>query len=168
MVFPLTPAYSNYSISFPHNCIFKYMSSLQLLVQWYNKLKLTVLEVELPLIKAELESIDLQLLRAESGLTWQDQDCWSFIRITEHLVQDLACRVSRAKENCDAIQAVMKGWSKQAMFCRKDNKKGSLMQLDDRADCVSRKYSSMKKDGDFIQQLVQVCMGGFIIIQTLL
>ncbi|KAM4581026.1 dynein axonemal heavy chain 11 [Odontesthes bonariensis] len=133
----------------------KYMSSLQLLVQWYNKLKLTVLEVELPLIKAELESIDLQLLRAESGLTWQDQDCWSFIRITEHLVRDLACRVSGAKENCVTIQGAMKGWSKQAMFCRKDNKKGSIMQLDDRADCVSRKYSSMKKDGDFIHQLVQ-------------
>ncbi|XP_069552287.1 dynein axonemal heavy chain 11 [Brachyistius frenatus] len=133
----------------------KYMSSLQLLVQWHNKLKQTVLEVELPLITAELESIDLQLTRAETILTWQDQDCWNFISTTKHLVQDLVRRVSRAKENCDTIQSVMKAWSKQTMFCRKDNKRGSLIQLDDRGDCVSKKYSSMKKDGDFIHELVQ-------------
>ncbi|XP_061574307.1 dynein axonemal heavy chain 11 [Cololabis saira] len=131
------------------------LSSLQLLVQWYNKLKLTVLEVELPLIKKELEAIDLQLRNTETSLTWQDMDCWSFIRTTEHLAHDLACRLRRTKENCDAIQSVMKRWGKQIMFSRKDNKKGSLLQLDDRADCVSKRYSAIKKDGDSIHQLVQ-------------
>ncbi|XP_067457869.1 dynein axonemal heavy chain 11 isoform X1 [Thunnus thynnus] len=133
----------------------KYVSSLQLLVQWYNKLKHTVLEVELPLIRAELVSIDLQLTRAETDLTWQDQDCWSFISTTKDMVHDLVCRVSRAKENCEAIQSMMKGWSKQAMFCRKDNKRGSLIQLEDRGDRVNKIYSSIKKDGDSIHKLVQ-------------
>ncbi|XP_032374898.1 dynein heavy chain 11, axonemal isoform X1 [Etheostoma spectabile] len=133
----------------------KYVSNLQLLVQWYNKLKQTVLEVELPLIKAELESIDMQLTRAESDLTWQDPDCWSFISTTKDLVHDLESRVTRAKENCEALQSVMKGWSKQAMFCRKDNKKGSLIQLEDRGDRVNKKYSAMKKEGYSIYQLVQ-------------
>ncbi|XP_042345657.1 dynein axonemal heavy chain 11 [Plectropomus leopardus] len=133
----------------------KYVSSLQLLVQWYNKLKQTVLEVELPLIRAELKSIDMQLTRAERDLTWQDPDCWSFISTTKDLVHDLVCRVSRAKENCEAIQSMMKGWSKQAMFCRKDNKKGSLIQLEDRSDRVNRKYSCMRKDGESIHKLVQ-------------
>uniref|UniRef100_A0A3B4YI13 Dynein axonemal heavy chain 11 n=1 Tax=Seriola lalandi dorsalis TaxID=1841481 RepID=A0A3B4YI13_SERLL len=133
----------------------KYVTSLQLLVQWYNKLKQTVLEVELPLIQAELESIDLQLTRAETDLTWQDVDCRSFISTTKDLVQDLVCRVSRAKENCEAIQSLMKGWSKQAMFCRKDNKRGCLIQLEDRGDRVNKKYRDMKKDGDSIHELVQ-------------
>nr|XP_019948992.1 PREDICTED: dynein heavy chain 11, axonemal [Paralichthys olivaceus] len=133
----------------------KYVSSLQLLVQWYNNLKQTVLEVELPLVRAELESVDLQLTRAESDLTWQDLDCGSFISTTKDLVQDLVCRVSRAKENCEAIQSLMKGWGKQAMFHRKDNKRGSLIQLEDRGEWVNRKYSGMKKDGDSIHMLVQ-------------
>lgn len=140
------------------------MSSLQLLVQWYNKLKQTVLEVELPLIRTELESIDGQLTRAESDLTWQDPDCWSFISTTKDLVHDLVHRVSRAKENCKAIQSMMKGWSKQAMFCRKDNKKGSLIQLEERGERVNKKYSSMKKDGDSIHQLVQVHMARCMIM----
>ncbi|KAM8734967.1 dynein axonemal heavy chain 11 [Acanthopagrus schlegelii] len=133
----------------------KYLSSLQLLAQWYNGLKQAVLEVELPLIRAELESIDMQLTRAESDLTWQDPDCWSFISTTKNLVHDLVCRVSRAKENCEVIQSVMKGWSKQVMFCRKDNKKGSLIQLEDREDRVNKKYSLMKKDSDCIHKLIQ-------------
>lgn len=140
------------------------MSSLQLLVQWYNKLKQTVLEVELPLIRTELESVDLHLTSAETTLTWQDQDCWSFISTTKCRVQDLVHRVSRAKENCDSIHSLIKGWSKQAMFGKKDNRKGSLIQLEDRGDGVSRKYSSMKKDGDLIHELVQVCIAGFMII----
>uniref|UniRef100_A0A7N8XYV6 Dynein axonemal heavy chain 11 n=1 Tax=Mastacembelus armatus TaxID=205130 RepID=A0A7N8XYV6_9TELE len=133
----------------------KYVSSLQLLAQWYNKLKHTVLEVELPLIRAELESIDLQLTRAETDLTWQDPDCWSFISTTKDLVQNLTSRVTRAKENCEAIQSVMKGWSKQAMFCRKDNKRGSFIQLEDRGDRVKKACAGMKKAGDSIHVLVQ-------------
>ncbi|KAM9852522.1 dynein axonemal heavy chain 11 [Aulostomus maculatus] len=133
----------------------KYVSSLQLVVEWYNKLKQTVLEVELPLIRAELESIDLQLTRAETQLTWQDPDCWSFISATKDLVHNLVCRVNRAKDNRDAMQSMMKGWTKQIMFCRKDNKKGSLIQLEDRRDRVSKMYSSIRKDGDSIHKLVQ-------------
>lgn len=136
------------------------MSSLQLLVQWYNKLKQTVLEVELPLIRVEQESIDVQLTRAESDLTWQDPDSWSFISTTKDLVHDLVCRVSRAKENCEAIQSIMTGWSEKAMFRRKDNKRGSLIQLEDRGDRITKKYSAMKTDGDSIHKLVQVCVCG--------
>lgn len=155
--------------SSPQNISFlQYVSNLQQLVQWYNKLKQTVLEVELPLIRTELESVDLQLTRAESELTWQDPDCWSFICTIKDFVHDLACRVSRAKENCEVIQSMMKGWNKQAMFCRKDNKKGSLIQLEDRVDRVNKKYNSMRKDGDSIHKLVQVCMAGFMIIFTLI
>ncbi|KAM4735000.1 dynein axonemal heavy chain 11 [Anableps anableps] len=133
----------------------KYLNSLQLVVQCYNKLKMTMLEVELPLIRAELVFIDAQLGKAETSLTWQDQDCWSFIQSTKHLVQDLACRVSRAKENFNTIQSVIKDWSKKPMFCRKDNKKGFLIQLESRKDYVSKKYSSMKRDGDIINELIQ-------------
>lgn len=131
-------------------------------------MKQTVVEVELPLIRAELEPIDLQLTRAETDLTWQHPDCWSFISSTKDVVQDLVCRVSRAKENYEAIQSVMKGWSKHTMFCRKDNKRGSLIQLEDRSDHVNKTYNSMKKAGDHIHELVQVHMAEFIIILTML
>lgn len=126
-------------------------------MQCYNKLKMTVSEVELPLIRAELVSVDLQLAKAETSLTWQDQDCWRFIQSTKNLVQDLTYRVNRAKENFDKIQSVIKSWINKAMFHRKDNKKGSLIQLESRMDYVNKTYSSMRSDGDYIYQLIQVC-----------
>lgn len=121
-------------------------------------MKQTVLEVELPLIRAELTSVDLQLSRAESVLTWQHPDCWSFIAATKDQVHNLACRVGEAKEKCEAIQSTMKTWAKQTMFCRRDNKKSALIQLDDRQERVHRKYSSMKKDGELIHKMVQVIL----------
>ncbi|XP_061632559.1 dynein axonemal heavy chain 11 isoform X3 [Phyllopteryx taeniolatus] len=133
----------------------KYVSSLQLIVQWYNKLKQSLLEIELPLIRDELASVDQLLKRAETDVMWQDQDCWSFISTTKKQAEDLVNRVVRAKENRDAIQSMMKRWSKHTMFCRKDNKKSSLLQLEDRGDRVNKIYSSIKQDGDSIHKLVQ-------------
>ncbi|XP_056142990.1 dynein axonemal heavy chain 11 [Lampris incognitus] len=139
----------------------KYVSTLQVLVQCYNKVKQTVIEVEIPLIRAELAAIDLQLKRAEMNLTWQDQDCWDFIRTTKDLIHNLGCRVQRTKDNCEAVQLLIKGWGKQAMFCRKDNKRGALLLLEDRGDRVNKKNSSMKRDGDCIHKLVQENMALF-------
>jgi hypothetical protein len=39
-------------------------------VQWYNRVRETVLEVEFPLIEGQLEEIDQQLKRAEKDLSW--------------------------------------------------------------------------------------------------
>lgn len=129
-----------------------------MLVECYNTLKLTVLKVELPLIEAELEAIDSQLTKAETHLTWQDQDSWDFIRTTKDLVQDLSCRVSHAKENFEVIKSLMKKWSKQTMFCREDTTKGLQILLDDKANNVSMKYITMKHDGDLIHEKIQVCI----------
>lgn len=115
-----------------------------------------MLEMERPLIKADLGSVDSKLAKAETSLTWQDQDCWSFVQSTKELVQDLAYRVSKAKKNFDTIESVIKGWSKTTMYSRQD-KKGSLIQLEGRKEHVIKKYSSMKTDGDHIHQLIQVC-----------
>lgn len=127
-----------------------------MLVQWYNKLKQTVLEVEFPLIRAELVTIDMQLYRAETDLTWKDQDCWAYIRATKDVVHSLERRVQKTKDNCDTIQTMMKGWSKQAMFCRKDNKRDTLILLEDRGDRVNRRYSTIQRNGHTIHKLVEV------------
>lgn len=52
------------------------------------------------------------------------------------------------------------------MFCRKDYKKGLLIQLEDREDRINKKYEAMKKDGDLVYKLVQVNVTVFIVIFT--
>jgi len=55
-----------------------FVTNLDLLVLWYNKIRRTVLEVEFPIIESQLAVIDQQLERGESGLDWTDdsKDEW--------------------------------------------------------------------------------------------
>uniref|UniRef100_A0A5F9CH25 Dynein axonemal heavy chain 17 n=1 Tax=Oryctolagus cuniculus TaxID=9986 RepID=A0A5F9CH25_RABIT len=55
----------------------KFVGSLELIVGWYNEIKTTVMEVEFPLIKSELEAIDVKLLSAETTLFWNSEGDWS-------------------------------------------------------------------------------------------
>ena len=51
----------------------QYVTNLDLTVQWYNKVRATVLEVEFPLIEAQLREIDTRLQLAETTLTWNSE-----------------------------------------------------------------------------------------------
>uniref|UniRef100_A0AAR2JLJ5 AAA+ ATPase domain-containing protein n=1 Tax=Pygocentrus nattereri TaxID=42514 RepID=A0AAR2JLJ5_PYGNA len=131
------------------------MSSLQLLVQAYNKVHQAAVDVEVSLMKVDLEAIDQQLHGAETELTWQHQGCWSYISQVMDTVCRLERRIQRAKDNVEMIQELMKGWSKQPMFCRKDSKKDTLLMLEDRAGRVAKRYSSIRRDGETIHLLLQ-------------
>ncbi|XP_016337659.1 dynein heavy chain 11, axonemal [Sinocyclocheilus anshuiensis] len=134
---------------------FKNLGSLHLLVQWYNKVKQTTLEVDAPLMKEEMETVDRQIHLAETELTWQDQNCWNYICTLKDTVYRLERRLQTTKDNIEMMEVLMNGWSKQPMFCRKDHKKESSLQLDDKAGTMAKCYSNLRKDGEIIHNLLQ-------------
>ncbi|XP_051721899.1 dynein axonemal heavy chain 11 [Ctenopharyngodon idella] len=134
---------------------FKNLGSLHLLVQWYNKVKQTTLEVEASLLKEEMETVDRQLHQTESELTWQNQNCWDYICTLQDTVYQLERRLQKTKDNIETMGVLMNGWSKQPMFCRKDHKKDLIIQLEDRAARVAKSYNNLRKDGEMIQNLLQ-------------
>lgn len=125
-------------------------------MQWYNKVKQTTLEVEAPLMKDEMETVNLQIHQAETELTWQDQNCWNYICTLKDTVYQLERRLQKTKDNIEMMKVLMNGWSKQPMFCRKDHKKEASLQLDDKAGRIAKCYSSLRKDGETIHNLLQV------------
>ncbi|XP_053322781.1 dynein axonemal heavy chain 11 [Spea bombifrons] len=131
----------------------KYIGNLELIVQWYNKLKQTVLEVEYPLIKEDMKFINAQLKSAEELYTWNHEDCWDYIVTMKTIVHDLEQRVQQSKDNIEAIQHIMKTWAEQPLYSRKDNKKDALINLDDKKERLYKKYKSMQDDGQKIQNL---------------
>ncbi|XP_053089780.1 dynein axonemal heavy chain 11 isoform X1 [Pangasianodon hypophthalmus] len=131
------------------------VSSLQLLVQLYNKVRHMAVDAEVSLMKAELEVIDKQLYQAETDLTWQDQGCLNYICQVKDMVYKMERKLQKSKDNVEMIKELMKGWSKQPIFCRKDSKKDTLLMLEDRAARVAKKYSSIRKDGETIHSLLQ-------------
>lgn len=113
-------------------------------------------DAEVSLMKVELEAIDKQLYWAETDLTWQDQGCLTYIGQLKDMVYKMERKLQKSRDNVEIIKELMKGWSKQPMFCRKDNKKDTLLMLEDRAARVAKKYSSIRKDGETIHHLLQV------------
>uniref|UniRef100_A0A9L0SQL6 Dynein axonemal heavy chain 17 n=1 Tax=Equus caballus TaxID=9796 RepID=A0A9L0SQL6_HORSE len=56
-----------------HETFRKFVGNLELIVGWYNEIKTTVMDVEFPLVKSELEAIDVKLLSAETTLFWNGE-----------------------------------------------------------------------------------------------
>lgn len=133
----------------------QYVANLDLTVQWYNKVRTTVLEVEYPLVEGQLEQIDVQLQRAEKDLNWNSEAVWEYIEETREMVRDLEVRVQKTKNNVEEIQKVMSTWSKAPLFVRKEGKNETLLQLDDREDRLKKRYGEVEQAGEKIQNLLK-------------
>lgn len=131
-----------------------YLSNLDLTVAWYNKVRESVLDVELPLIADQLQEIDKQLEQALTSLTWVSEGVWEYIEVTRNKVHDLEQRVQSTKNNVDTMMQLMAQWAEAPLFDRKDGKKDALLSLDDRETRLTTRYGEFKTAGEKIHQLV--------------
>uniref|UniRef100_A0A803Y768 AAA+ ATPase domain-containing protein n=1 Tax=Meleagris gallopavo TaxID=9103 RepID=A0A803Y768_MELGA len=106
------------------------VANLELMVNRYNKILKTVLEVEYPLIQEQLRDIDFKLKEAEETLNWKMEGVWDRISMVMDGVQDLEQRIQKAKSNVEEIQSFVRSWG-SPIFERKDGKKESLLNLED-------------------------------------
>lgn len=53
--------------------LYIYKTNLDLIVFWYNGILTSVIDEERPLIQSQLEEIDLQLLKAEKHMDWNNE-----------------------------------------------------------------------------------------------
>uniref|UniRef100_A0A5G2QUI5 Dynein axonemal heavy chain 17 n=1 Tax=Sus scrofa TaxID=9823 RepID=A0A5G2QUI5_PIG len=137
-----------------HETFRKFVGNLELIVGWYNEIKTTMMDVEFPLIKSELEAIDVQLLDAERTLFWNSEGVFDYIQEMREILHNLQNRIQKAKQNVEAISQAMMDWSANPMFERKDNKKEALLDLDGRTAHLNKRYTAVKDAGLKIQAMV--------------
>ena len=89
-----------------HDTLRLWVSSLDQIVRWYNKVRTTVLDVEMPLIADQLKDIDEQLKGAEHELNWS-ADVLDYINKTYDMIKDLEERLQKAKDNVTKINSIM-------------------------------------------------------------
>ncbi|XP_040845777.1 dynein heavy chain 17, axonemal isoform X2 [Ochotona curzoniae] len=146
---------SNAESLFSENETFrKFVGNLELIVGWYNEIKTTMMEVEFPLIKAELEAIDVKLLSAETTLFWNSTDVFQYIQEMREILCNLQNRIQKAKQNVEGISQVMKDWSSNPLFERKDGKKEALLDLDGRMADLNKRYTAVKEAGVKVQGML--------------
>ncbi|XP_035866411.1 dynein heavy chain 11, axonemal isoform X1 [Phyllostomus discolor] len=134
--------------------ILKYVGNLELLVQGYNKLKQTLLEVEYPLIEDELRAVDEQLQVAATSLTWQD-DCWGYIERVKAATWELERRVECTQHNVKVIQQTMRAWAECTLLPRREHRRETAFALEDKGDLFTKKYKLIQEDGCRIHELVE-------------
>ncbi|KAK2490477.1 LOW QUALITY PROTEIN: hypothetical protein MC885_016050 [Smutsia gigantea] len=132
----------------------KFVGNLELIVGWYNEIKTTVMDVEFPLVKSELEAIDVKLLDAETTLFWNGEGVFEYIQEMREILHNLQNRMQKAKQNIDGISQAMKDWSANPMFERKDNKKEALLDLNGRMVNLNKRYTMVRDAGLKIQAMV--------------
>ncbi|NXO51687.1 DYH9 protein, partial [Aramus guarauna] len=130
------------------------VANLELMVNRYNKVLKTVLEVEYPLIQGQLRDIDLKLKEAEETLNWKMEGVWDEISVMVDGVHDLERRIQKAKDNVEEIQSIVRSWV-SPIFERKDGKRESLLSLEDCQDRLERRYSLVRESGLRIHSLLQ-------------
>ena len=119
-----------------HDVLRLWVSCLDQMVNWYNKIRTTVLDVEFPLIEKQLAAIDEQLKSGENELNWS-MEVLDYINTTYDLIKNLEQQLQEAKDNVTKIDSIMDGWSESPLFVRKvETKAHGLLSLNDRQDRV--------------------------------
>lgn len=132
----------------------RYCANLDLIVAWYNKIRSTVLDVEYPLIECQLINIDEQLKRAENDLNWNSDGIWEYVEQTRDMVHVLEKSVQSAKTNVETMNALMAKWSLSALYDRKDGKKDTLLNIEEKESTMKRRYAVVTEGGEKISALV--------------
>jgi len=85
------------------------------------------------------------------------EDAWGYIEDTREMVHDLEKRVQKAKDNVESVTKLMQTWNKLPLFERKkEGKAERMLNLDDRADRVNKRYNEIRDVGLTVHSLVKV------------
>ncbi|XP_075576162.1 dynein axonemal heavy chain 17 isoform X2 [Pelecanus crispus] len=133
----------------------KFVDNLDLIVGWYNEVKQRLLPVEFPLVAGELEAVDGQLASAEHTLFWHHEGVTEYIQEMREILCDLQTRVQKAKLNMENITQLMQECSAAPLFERKDNKEAALLDLDGKANTLTKRYAAIRDAGVKIQEMVE-------------
>ncbi|XP_007888401.2 dynein axonemal heavy chain 11-like [Callorhinchus milii] len=137
------------------NTLHEYVRILHQIIEGYNRLQTTILEVEVPLAGDELEKINQQLIPARESLTWYSEDLWDYIHQTSDLIQDVDSRLQNAKQNVETIQTIMRSWNREPFFVQRHCKSSGLLCFDDREEKIANYYKLIQGSGETIHQLVE-------------
>ncbi|VVC95211.1 unnamed protein product, partial [Leptidea sinapis] len=132
----------------------QYRINLGITIDWYNQIHRNSQKVEFDLVEDEIKAIDQRIELAQRGLNWNSKDLWSYLEELHKLVGNLYDRMSKIQDNLKEIKSIMKAWSSQPLFERKEGKKDTLMNLDDRKERTSKRYNDIKETAERIRTLL--------------
>ncbi|RKP21352.1 hypothetical protein ROZALSC1DRAFT_27237, partial [Rozella allomycis CSF55] len=131
----------------------EFQFNLEFIVNQYNTIQTTMLQVEQPLIQSRLEAIDSQFEDALNRISWKSSEIGEYIKSIGISVGNLANIQKNMKSNVDQIQKIMKRWNNAPLIERKDTRKP--LNVDERDNKLNATYEQIRQDGENIHKLIQ-------------
>jgi dynein heavy chain, axonemal len=145
-----------------HDVYRKFITCLDYTVDSYNKILMNASEEEKPLIKEELNRIDIELEKGIKSLKWKSSGIDTYITETQNKVCTLETELQQSKFNCEKISILLATWKTTPIFKRFEAK-STLLQLDDKQIRLDNRYKEIREAGNKIHDLVNVNMNIYII-----
>jgi dynein heavy chain len=93
--------------------------NLELIVNTYNNIMTTLIDVERPLVQAKLDNIDKVLVKGLKHLNWKSHNIDEFVKTVMREVRDAHSTLQTCKSNVRETQALLTSFAQQVMMERK-------------------------------------------------
>ena len=131
------------------------MGNLQLVAGMYNQMLLTMLDVERPLLAANLKAIDEALAKGLKHLTWKSHAIDDFIRDAMTLVRESHGKLTVLKDNMRSIEAILTNWASNPLIKRKSSKTYNTAEFTaEQATHLQQRYAEVNEGGKEIHKLL--------------
>jgi dynein heavy chain len=127
--------------------------NLDLIVNIYNNMLATLLDVERPLLQAKLEDIDKFLQKGLKHLNWKSHAINDFVQSTMTKVKEANSILQTIKTNVKDTQGVLKGFTDQLMIDRNNTKTYTIDQFQEMLKkTIATRYQVIQKGGEMIHE----------------
>ncbi|XP_014280457.2 dynein beta chain, ciliary [Halyomorpha halys] len=131
----------------------EYTVQLNIITQWYNKMRRDSRIVEFELIQDKIEQIDELIREGENDMNWKSNDLLDYIAKLHKLVEAVQEPLSKTQANVVSMRSLLEPWAKSPLFMRTDGP-SSLLSIEDKSDRIQKRYSEIKEVGMQIHGLL--------------
>ena len=126
----------------------QHTGNLELIVNIYNNIIATLIDVERPLVQAKLDAIDKVLIKGLKHLNWKSHNIDDFIKQTMRDVKDANNVLNTCKTNVKETQALLAEFAKQTMMERKPSKSYTVAEYSELfATHIKARYAAIDLGG---------------------
>ncbi|CAF3388923.1 unnamed protein product [Rotaria sp. Silwood1] len=130
---------------------------LDYITKSYRHIYDNVLIIEYPLIREELTTIENNLEKASTIVTFNiDTDSPDFIRRLRTTISDFEARFFKSKSNLDDMQRILKHFLKTALFSRGETRQDPLLIVYEKEDRVLKRNNELRDAGLRLQDILKV------------
>ncbi|KOC63491.1 Dynein beta chain, ciliary [Habropoda laboriosa] len=129
--------------------------NLNLIVNWYNRIRSESLPVEFKLVEEEVEDIDNLINYGQENYNWNSEEIPEYINNLLEITWKLHVRVFRAQNNLKNILDRLYAWAMMPVIYRKDARDDNVLSVVDKIDRFSERYAEIEATAEQLESILK-------------